>query len=368
MCYFIGPSRRPRVPILRDRAAKPGARGQVLFADAEPAEDHAEQIVGGEFAGDRRERRAARSRNSSAKSSSGGGLVSSCAAAAQVRRRRRAARANAARARETCPPCPPALRRRQASPRAEDRRPAPVLAESQTSAAPSRLAERFASRPGQIDLVANDDPRAAPAGKRATIAASPRRARLARVGDDQAPDRRARSRPRSARCRCARSRAPSRKPAVSMMCSGMPPISIAAADRVARRAGMRRHDRDLVAGELVQQARLADVGLADQHDVEPFAQEAALPRARRRSPRVARAVARACRAASAARMNSMSSSGKSSVASVNMRSSISSSTSALDLAPRTRRSGCAPPRAPRSSSRRRSGRRRPRPAPGRACR
>ena len=43
-------------------------------------------------------------------------------------------------------------------------------------------------------------------------------------------------------------------------------------DGVARRAGHRRHDRGVLAHQPVEQARLADVGSADQHDDEPARQ------------------------------------------------------------------------------------------------
>ena len=141
-----------------------------------------------------------------------------------------------------------------------------------------------------------------------------------------------------------------------------------ALDRVARRAGDRRDDRDLVAGEPVEQARLADVRRADQDDGEAVAQQRALARARERPARAAPRIAASLPCASAARRKSMSSSGKSSVASVNIRSSIERVGERADLARERRPRGCAPPRAPPSRSRRRSDRRRPRPARGRACR
>ena len=50
----------------------------------------------------------------------------------------------------------------------------------------------------------------------------------------------------------------------------------AAADRVARGSRHRCHDRDVFADETIEEARLADVGLSDQHDAEPFAQQASL--------------------------------------------------------------------------------------------
>ncbi len=53
----------------------------------------------------------------------------------------------------------------------------------------------------------------------------------------------------------------------------------AAADRVTRGSRHGGDDGDFVADELVEQARLAHVGLPDQHDAEAFAQQASLARA-----------------------------------------------------------------------------------------
>ncbi len=47
-------------------------------------------------------------------------------------------------------------------------------------------------------------------------------------------------------------------------------------DSVTRRAGDRRDDRDIRAGQCVHQARFADVRRAHQHDVQPIAQQRAL--------------------------------------------------------------------------------------------
>ena len=49
---------------------------------------------------------------------------------------------------------------------------------------------------------------------------------------------------------------------------------------IAGRAGDRGDDRNGVAGQVVQEARLADVGASDQDDRDPFAQQRALLRAR----------------------------------------------------------------------------------------
>ena len=70
-----------------------------------------------------------------------------------------------------------------------------------------------------------------------------------------------------------------RKPAVSMIVSGTPWISISRRHGVACRAGDRRDDGHRVAGQPVEKARLADVGSADEHDGEPVAQQRALLRA-----------------------------------------------------------------------------------------
>ena len=79
---------------------------------------------------------------------------------------------------------------------------------------------------------------------------------------------------------CSTASPVSRRPAVSMMCSGMPVDLDAAANRVARRAGNRCHDRTILADELIEQARLADIGLSDQDDFEALEQEPSLARAR----------------------------------------------------------------------------------------
>ena len=42
--------------------------------------------------------------------------------------------------------------------------------------------------------------------------------------------------------------------------------------------GMSRHDREVLARQAIEQARLADVGLPGEHDVHAFAQETPLPR------------------------------------------------------------------------------------------
>jgi len=54
------------------------------------------------------------------------------------------------------------------------------------------------------------------------------------------------------------------------------------ADAVARGAGQRRHDRQFGPGQCVEQAALADVGLARQHHAQAFAQQRALARAGQR--------------------------------------------------------------------------------------
>ncbi len=53
----------------------------------------------------------------------------------------------------------------------------------------------------------------------------------------------------------------------------------AASNRVARGAGLRGDDGDIFAHELVEQARLAHVGLPDEHHAESLAQQASLARA-----------------------------------------------------------------------------------------
>ena len=52
-----------------------------------------------------------------------------------------------------------------------------------------------------------------------------------------------------------------------------------AANRVARRAGNRGHDRTILTDELIQKARLADIGLSDQHDLETLEQKQSVARA-----------------------------------------------------------------------------------------
>ena len=105
-----------------------------------------------------------------------------------------------------------------------------------------------------------------------------------------------------------------------------------ARDRVARRARNRRDDRDVLAGEPVEQARLADVGTPDQHHSEPVAQQRALRRALAELRASAPRSASSRPAASAARTKPMSSSGKSSDASTSMRSSISACDDRVDRA------------------------------------
>ena len=109
------------------------------------------------------------------------------------------------------------------------------------------------------------------------------RARLRASGRaGTAPRRRARSRPSCARCRCCSTSSDCRAVAQP---GGVDHVQRHAFDLdrlahlVARRARDRRDDRELGAGQRVQQRALADVRLARQHDRDAFAQQRALARA-----------------------------------------------------------------------------------------
>ena len=68
----------------------------------------------------------------------------------------------------------------------------------------------------------------------------------------------------------------SRRPAVSIRCSGMPSIRICSRTRVAGGAGDVGDDGDVVTGQRVHQAGFADIGLADQHHMHALTQQSAL--------------------------------------------------------------------------------------------
>ena len=231
------------------------------FADAEARKDHAEQVVGGEFAGDRRERRLRLAQLL-------GEELERRRAPREVRRRRRrgarrhrAARPGAARARGTRPPCPPARRPCARISSRSASTPAPVFADRQTwrrrrrippSASASRRAPRDRARRRQRSILLCTTIRGSAAGSCARIAVGRRtRRRRPRCAHRPSParGRRAAPRPRCARCRASRSdRRSGAGPAVSMIVSGMPPISIALAIASRVVPANRRDDRDVVAG------------------------------------------------------------------------------------------------------------------------
>ena len=160
-----------------------------------------------------------------------------------------------------------------------------------------------------------------------------------------------------------------RKPAVSMTCSGCRRISILL--RIASRVvpGDRRHDRDLFADELIRAGSTCPRWPGRSARRRGPSRSRLPCRARADdSPRAASRSARACLPRRPRAMNSMSSSGKSSVASVNIRSSIKRVDCGVDLAREGAGEVARAARARRSSSRRRSGRPRLLPARDRACR
>ena len=139
------------------------------------------------------------------------------------------------------------------------------------------------------------------------------------------------------------------------------------ADLVARRAGDRRDDRQLGAGQRVEQRALADVGLAGDHDLDAFAQQRALARARQHrcpAPRRRRPAARARWPAAGSRSPPRGSRASPRPACAARRAG----RAARPPRSRRRRSASGWPSAPPPRCWRRSGRPRPRPAPGRACR
>ena len=215
--------------------------------------------------------------------------------------------------------------------------PAPVFADRYTSRLRPRASRiaRCGAMPARSILLCTTT-RGSAGGSRARIAASASRAvarRVARIDQHEreigARDRR----PRALDAERLDRSSVSRKPAVSTIVQRNAARSRRRARSVSRVVpAIGVTIADVVAGEPVEQARLADVGPADQHDGR-VPRAAARPASRARSTlRAARAIAASLPRASAARRNSMSSSGKSSVASVNIRSSISASTSARDLA------------------------------------
>ena len=229
----------------RCRAASPrGLRLKcALFADAEAPEDDAQQVVRGELAGDRGQRRLRLAQLL------GEELERRRRRARDAPRRRRgaprlrAAPARGVRGRGTCPRSSCAPRRCASTSRSSSSMPAPVIAPTATRAA--RAPPVVVARPRrrrdarQVRLVVHDHARRAPAagargsrGRRRRAHRSPARASTS-------------SSARSARSTAAHVRSMpiastgssvSRRPAVSTTVSGMPRDLDAPLDRIARGA------------------------------------------------------------------------------------------------------------------------------------
>ena len=263
----------------RFRAAG-GPHARASLADAEAAEDRAEQVVGAERAGDLAERRVAEPQAPRRTTRARGCPASACAAArsrwARVRCKACTWRARAMKRSSgaACQPANSSRRRRSVS------RPWPVNAET------TRPSSIDALRP-RIDLV--EDVQEAPVG------AEPRRQARSR-----SPPRRRRSRSRRPRQVVqeddrvgALDLGPAARDADALdfvgafaQAGGVDDVDRHAldldrlADLVARRAGRRRDDRQLGAGERVEERALADVRLAGEDDLDAVAQQGALARAR----------------------------------------------------------------------------------------
>ena len=321
-----------RAPRRRAATARDWRRS---FADAEPRKDRAEQIVGGELAGDRRQR--------------------GCARRAVPRRRARAAAGAASRCSAAAARCALGVAQRDEMALAREERAFHVLVRA-------RQREDFVLQ--EIDAGAglrrqeHVPPRGAPFVVRAPRpAASVRRGRSCcgrRCAEaPRAARRESRHRPRPV---APPSRASTSTSARSAVRDGGPrALDAERFDRIVGGAQARGVDRSSAECRGSRSSRstvsrvvpaigvtiatsspasrlrrldLPTLGAPDQDDGEPVAQQRALPRPRRRPARAAPRIAASLPCASAARRKSMSSSGKSSVASVNIRSSISASTSA----------------------------------------
>ena len=227
------------------------------------------------------------SRNSSAKSSSGGGMARRGAPQQRPDEPpRRAAPPRGARARGKRPRSRSRRRRARASPpRAgrRRRRSAPTAIHACARDPPSSRCSTRAGHAGEIGLVVHDDVRqrrrkpgeqraiggvsSASAAARASTISSARSARSIAAHVRSMPSR-------------STSSAVSRKPRrVDDVQRNAVELDLPL-DGVARRAGNRRDDRGLFARQAIEQARLADVRPADQHDGQPSRSRAPGLRAR----------------------------------------------------------------------------------------
>ena len=206
---------------------------------------------------------------------------------------------------------------------------------------------------GEIDLVGDASrslsPRAASSGGGGAASAA--------LASHQ-PQRRGRRRARAPACAgCPRARstlAASRMPAVSDDDHRIAAEVEPHLDHVARRAGLLRDDRRLAPGERVEEARLAHVGRAREHDAEALAQDLAAVAVVEVRERLPPAAVRQSRAPSTkASLATSASSEKSMTASTRAVARISSRPPALvELGQARRPSGAAPgAAAPRSRRR-----------------
>ena len=218
-----------------------------------------------ELAGDRRRARSARRAipRRRARAPAGAALSSRAACASLASASRNAtrcrSRARNAPSMSSCAPASARMSRRRSS------TPSPVFADSHTCrrcvASPSSRNSLAAATPARSILLWTTI-RGSAARQTRRGSRHRRRRSSARLARRRAParDPRARRPPTCARCRAPRSdRRWRASPAVSTIVSGMPCDLDRALDGVARRARDRRDDRNLVAGEPVEQARLADV-------------------------------------------------------------------------------------------------------------
>ena len=229
----------------------------------------------------------------------------------------------------------------------------------------------------QVDLVEDVEqapgvdhgrPAGAPRSRRRRRRSRRRRAASGRAG--RRPRRRPRSRPRCARRRCARPRRPlSRRPAVSTTWTGTPSIWIVCADLVARRA---RRSRVTIASSAPASALsselLPTLGWPARTTRMP-SRSSAPWRARSSTA----STPRARRAASRPRASALLEEVDLLLGKVERRLDQHAQLdqrvgAARRSRSRTRRRASAPPSAPPPRCWRRSGRRRPRPGRGRACR
>ena len=214
--------------------------------------------------------------------------------------------------------------------RSSSARPSPVSADSQTCTRRATSCATLPARPREVGLVVQHEARQRRRQSRedrAIVRRAAPSAAFARVDDHQREVRAADGRPRAFDAEALDRVAGVAQPGgVDHGERNAADLDVAL-DGVARRAGHGRDDRDLVPREPVHQARLADVGPSRPARRRGRREQTGAGRRAREEPSEVRAHAASSRERIGQRAtNSTSSSGKSSVASVNMRSSVTAPT------------------------------------------